>query len=338
MISRVAESCFWLNRYVERVEVLSRLLSVNLAFQLDVAMPDAKRWLPLVVVAGQDEDFAKRTEESRLDDAEVVQEYLTWNGENPASLLFSLRAARENARTIRETISLEMWEVLNDLWIWMGEPAAKRLYRSDRQAFYLQLRNQCLLFHGVASATMLHEDPFEFMRLGTALERAGQSARVLDVKFHTIGPTASAVESPLEAAQWIATLRSCSGAEPFVKRADRILSGRSVADFILFDRTFPRSVLHNLLRAKNFLGLVRPSPTAAVGSKTHALLDAILVELESLDIDDVLARGLHDTLTWLVESTAGVCESVRVEFFDAVIPAARPAAGASQSQSQTQSG
>ena len=238
VISRVAESCFWMNRYVERVEVLSRMLGVNLAFQLDVAMPDAERWRPLVVVAGEEEDFLKRTAASDVDDAEVVQEYLTWSDDNASSLRSSLRFARENARTIRETISLEMWETLNDLWVWFGEPAARRLYRSDRYAFYLKLRNQCLLFHGTAQATMLHEDPFEFMRLGTALERAGQTARILDIKHHGVGPTTAGIETPEEAAQWLATLRYCSGAEPFLKRGEQAVSGAEVAAFLLFEPHF----------------------------------------------------------------------------------------------------
>ena len=130
MISRVAESCFWLNRYVERVEVLARMLGVNFALQLDLELPKAERWRPLVVVCGQEADFLKRTEPDRADDPELVQEYLTWNEDNPSSLWSSLRAARENARTIRETISLEIWETLNDLWVWLGERGARRLTRA----------------------------------------------------------------------------------------------------------------------------------------------------------------------------------------------------------------
>jgi uncharacterized alpha-E superfamily protein len=328
VISRVAESCFWLNRYVERVETHSRMLSVNHAFQLDVAIADAERWRPLVVVTGEEEDFLERTDASKLDDSETVQAYLTWSEDNPSSLHSSLRFARENARTIRETISLEMWEVLNDLWVWMNDRAARRMYRSDRHAFYLRLRNQCLLFHGAAHATMLHEDPFEFMRLGTALERAGQTARVLDIKHHSIGPTDAREESPAEGAQWIATLRYCSGAEPFVKRESQILSGRTVAEFLLFDRSFARSVLHNLIRARNFLGLVRPpGRDSSLGATTDAYLVETLGELEALDIDRVLERGLHEVLTGIVEATARICESVRREFFDPAI--------SHESQSQT---
>jgi uncharacterized alpha-E superfamily protein len=315
VISRVAESCFWLNRYVERVEVMARMLSVNLAFQLDVTLRHADRWRPLVVVGGQQDHFLAQTPAELADDPELAQRYLTWSEDNPASLFSSLRAARESARTIRETISLEMWETLNDLWVWMGERSARRLYDSDRHSFFVRLRNQCLLYHGVAQETMLHEDPFEFMRLGTALERAGQTARILDIKYHSIGETALS-ETPAETAQWLATLRFCSGIEPFLKREDKPLSGLAVAEFLLFDPTFPRSVLHNLERAHNFLGLVRPPPPTRVGARTDALLSGALDQLTGTDIQSVLADGLHEVLTWIVATTAEICEAVHADFFD----------------------
>ncbi len=316
MISRVAESCFWLNRYVERVEVLARMLNVNLTFQLDVALGEAERWRPLVIVTGQEQDFLKCTPPESVDDPETVQRYLTWSEENPSSLYSSLRAARENARTIRETISLEMWETLNDLWVWFSDKSARRLYDKDRHAFYNRLRDQCMLFHGVAHATMLHEDPFEFMRLGTALERAIQTARVLDVKHHSVGPTGEGEESPVEVAQWLATLRFCSGIEPFSKRDDMPLSGRAVADFLLFDRTFPRSVFHNVFRAKVFLNLVRPPQPTPIGARSDAMLVEMLEGLEKTDIDTVMAQGLHEVLTAIVNTTAQVCVTLDQEFFD----------------------
>lgn len=321
MISRVAESCFWLNRHVERVETLARMLDVNLAFQLDVTLPAAERWRPLVVVAGQEKHFLEETAPEALDDPEVVQGYLTFSESNPASILSSLRCARENARTIRETVSLEMWEILNDLWLWMGERAARRLYEKDRHAFYVRLRDQCLLFHGASHNTMLHEDPFQFMRLGTALERAGQTARILDVKYHSVGPTEEGgPEMPYEAAQWLATLRFCSGVEPFFKRSENVLSGLSVARFLLFDRWFPRSVLHNLLRAMNFLSLVRPPRPTRVGERSAHQLAELLDEFEAMGADALVQRGLHEVLTWIVGSTAAVCERVHEDFFDPMLP------------------
>jgi uncharacterized alpha-E superfamily protein len=324
VISRVAESCFWLNRYVERVEVLSRMLGVNMAFQLDVALADAERWRPLVVVTGQEAEFLERTEAGLVDDPERVQEYLTWSEDNPSSLLSSLRSARENARTIRETISLEMWETLNDLWVWLTDRDARRQYQRDRQAFYARLRNQCLLFHGVAQVTMLHEDPFEFMRLGTALERVGQTTRILDVKHHGVGPTKDKHESPIEIAQWLAILRFCSGVEPFLKRNTAAPSGPSVAEFLIFEPAFARSVVHNLDRTANFLRLVCPPGPSPIGKRSQSLLSEMRSEVSSMTIDTVLSRGLHEVLTWIVDTTAQLSEAIHTDFFDSRPEASRP--------------
>lgn len=318
MISRVAESCFWLNRYVERVEVLARMLGVNVAFQLDVELERAQRWRPLVIVTGQEADFLKRTAVEMADDSERVQDYLTWNEENPSSLISSLRAARENARTIRETISLEMWETLNDLWVWLGEREARRMYARDRTAFYLRLRNQCLLFHGIAQATMLHEDAFEFMRLGTAVERVGQAARILDVNHHAVGPPNADEESPTELAQWLATLRFCSGVEPFLKRRTAAPSGAAVAEFVLFERAFARSVVHNLDRTGNFLRLVVPRGETSIGARSRTLLASTRDRFSSMTIESVLEEGLHETLTGVVDFTAELSAMLHDEFFDPV--------------------
>lgn len=329
MISRVAESCFWLNRYVERVETLSRMLDVNLSMQLDVDLP-SDRWLPLVVVTGQGEPYRAGPGGDAPDDAERVQTYLTWNEDNPSSILRSLAGARENARTIRETISLEMWEVVNDLWIWIHGKAARRLWERDRHAFYVHLRDRSLLFHGVAMATMLHEDPFEFSRLGTALERFEQAARVLDVKYESIGPTRPDQESPEEVAQWLATLRFCSGVEPFFKRGDQVLSGRAVAGFLLFDGAFPRSVMHNLQRCRNFLMLVLPPPPSPVGAASLRVVDRALADLHGRSIDDILESGLHETLNGIVATAAELGTEIRRDFFEPEAVLSK----ASQSQSQ----
>jgi uncharacterized alpha-E superfamily protein len=314
MISRVASSCFWLNRYVERVEVGARLQDVNMAFQLDVDLPDADRWRPLVIVSGQEAHYLSVAREE-LDDANVAQGYLTWNPENQSSLASSVNQARENARTIRETISLEMWEVINDLWLWLGSRSSKRLFDDDRHAFFQHVKNQCLLFHGAAEATMLHDEPFRFMRLGTTLERAGQTARLLDVKHHSMGPGDDDVESPSEAAQWLATLRFCSGVEPFFKRELQTFSGRTVAEFLLFDPTFPRAVRYNLERSRNLLRLNRMRGSA-IGNRSIGKLEVMLEELDALRRTPSSIGNLHQLFTGLVNATADVCQLVHEEFFD----------------------
>jgi len=319
MISRVASYCFWMNRYLERVEILARLQDVNMAFQLDVDLPDADRWRPLVIVTGQQEHYQRTVREPERDDANVAQHYLTWNAENPSSIVSSLATARENARTIRETISLEMWETINDLWLWLGSRTAKRLFDEARHTFYRHLKRHCLLFHGVAEATMLHDEPFRFMRLGTTLERAAQTARLLDVKHHSMGPGDDEVESPSEAAQWLATLRYCSGVEPFFKRDVTNFSGRAVAQFLLFDHAFPRSVACNLERSKNLVRLIRMKGSG-IGQRSTARIEGMLDRLRILSETPETLRDLHALFTWIVDSTIEVCSLVSNEFFEPVAP------------------
>lgn len=315
MISRVANSCFWLNRYVERVEVLARLVDVNSTFQLDVEIPDAERWMPLVVVSGQQGHYLSSVEASRRDDADVARDYLVWSTENPSSILSSVGHARENARTIRETISLEMWQTINDVWLWLGGKQARRLFSSDLHEFCQHLQKQCLLFHGIAESTMLHEEPFRFMRLGTTLERVGQTARLLDVKHHSMGPDEGDVESPAEAAQWLATLRYCSGSEPFFKRRVGGFSGHSVAEFLLFDRAFPRSVRCSLERSKNLLGLIRLAGSS-IGERAAACVAAMIGRLDELEGAPEGIADLHALFTWIVDSNAEACGLVHRDFFE----------------------
>ena len=336
MISRVAESCFWLTRYLERIDTWSRLLAVNSSFSLDIPQVTPERWRPLVIVVGQEEDFLERFGEDVIEDAEIVQRYLVWDAENPCSLLSSARAVRENARTTREVISVEMWELVNEFWLWLNGRSARRLYDRDRDAFYARLNSQCLMFHGTCYSTMLHDLPYTFITLGRAVERAGQTARVLDVHHHALHERDG--RSAADAAQWIAILRSCAAYEPFFKRTSSVLGGAAVAEFLLFDRTFPRSVLHNLDRAGVFLQqLSRERPEVLPSASRHAH-ERLRGSLLQMDVEDVLHVGLHETVTMIVDGTADLCSAIQADFFPpigTVRPIGRRVEAAADATSET---
>ncbi len=324
MISRVADCCFWTTRYLERVDTMARLLAVNADFQLDAGVPDTDHWRPLVIVAGAEEDFLERIGADGIEDPERVMEFLTWDRENLVSIYASLRATRENARTIREVLSIEMWEQINDLWLWMNERSARTLYGRDRDAFYDRLSKQCMLFHGIAYSTMLHEEPFVFMKLGRALERVGQTARILDVKHHSLGDTPRDRETTDDAAVWLSILRSCSAAEPFVKRAANALTGPKVLEFLLFEESFPRSVIHNLDRARGLMlrALVQDEKDTERGS--WRLLERFRGELLQMEVEDVLRVGIHEVLTWIVDTQTDLCSAIREDYLEPSMGPSRP--------------
>jgi uncharacterized alpha-E superfamily protein len=315
MICRVAESCFWLTRYVERVATLARLLEVNNSFQLDVHLTQAEVWRPIVIAVGEEEPFLARFGAAAIDDGEAVQEYLTWEREHPSSIFASLRWARENARTIREVMSVEMWETINDTWLWLTGRAARRLYHRERDAFYRHLTQQSMLIHGVCYSTMLHEEPFVFMRLGRAVERVGQTARILDVKHHSLGDDRRE-ETAADAAQWLAILRSCSGLDTFFQRSANVLSGPAVADFLLFDRAFPRAVLYNLDTVRDLLARLRESDPSGLQRPSSQRLERLRGSLLQMNGAIVQELGVHKVLTSIVDDTAALCGAIHSDYLD----------------------
>jgi uncharacterized alpha-E superfamily protein len=358
MISRVAESCFWLFRHIERAESCARLTSVNRLIVLDANVADTERWRPVIVVVGEQERFEQLLGVDRYVDDDDTQEYLTWSEKNPVSIRNNLYWARENARMIREVISREMWETLNTWWQWFNGRAAQKEYRKDRSQFYQRIRSVCAEFQGISHDTMLHEEPLHFMRLGMALERANQTARLMDVTHHRVASNEKAsLESPWQSAQWVSQLKLCAADEPYFKRNRAAPTGGVVAEFLLQDPTFPRSVRHCFERAEEALANIEIAAERRRPTPSLIAVRAMVARLRAQNIISVIQLGLHTELTHVVETTAGVCDQLHHDFFDpstefdielaSRAPAARastpapagtgPGANQSQHQSQSQS-
>jgi uncharacterized alpha-E superfamily protein len=316
MISRVAENCFWLNRYIERAETTSRLVAVNRLGILDTDIHEGLRWKPVVVVSGEQKRFEALLGEAGYNDDAKAEEYLTWNPENPASVYSSFAGARENARTTREVVSREMWETINAAWRWLNSPSALRDYRKDSERFHRRIRSTCAEFQGNCHDTMLHEEPFDFLRFGTLVERASQTARVMDVKHHWLLQTAdSEYESPQESAQWMGLLRLCSAVEPFFKRHTSAPTGPMVMRFILQDTGFPRSVVHSLDRMCDFVSRINIQTKGGAPTATLRLASAMAERLRETNVGALSAQALHVELTRVIETTAQICVQASEDYF-----------------------
>lgn len=303
MISRVADHCFWLGRYLERAESTARVLGVTRNLALDVGLNPRHVWLPVIIVSGEQERFAEAGQ-GRTDDGERVQDYMTWDDQNPSSIVCSLSAARDNARSIREVVSLETWEALNALYLWMGSPRARAEWREDRHAFYRRIRTSMQSLQGIVRGTMLFDDAMHFMLLGNMLERAGQTSRILDVHHHAFQALGS--HEVIETALWLALLRACSGFEPFMKVHRGRVSPAAVARFLVVDPLFPRSVRFSLRAAVSRFERIRPPDQADLpGARSAARLTALAGWVGALEKDFDLA-GLHELLTHVVDETAAI--------------------------------
>ena len=311
MISRVADHCFWFGRYIERAESTARVLAVTRALALDGELSAHQAWGPVVIVSGQDTEFHREHGDQALGDGELVQRYLTWDHDNPVSIVRSVAAARENARSIREVIAQEVWEVINELHLWLRSSAADGDWSGHRHGFYRRVRNSSQLLLGLLRSTMLHDTPLDFIWLGMLLERTGQTARLLDVHHHAL--TRLSTHQVVETALWLSLLRACSGFEPFMKRYQGRVADGTVAAFLILERRFPRSIRYCVRSAYDRLCAIRPPDDRHLpGGRSLEALSALDAWVDALTLEDVSGR-IHDLLTHVVDEVSSVCDKIGSE-------------------------
>jgi uncharacterized alpha-E superfamily protein len=309
MISRVADHCFWTGRYLERAENTARMLEVNQTLLLDFAVPVNQQWKPLLIISGiHDTQWEP--------DGETVQNHLTWEITNPVSIASSIASARENARNIREVISAEAWERINHSYLWMQSAHARKLYQVDRSAFYSRIKRINQLIAGISEGTMSHDEAWDFIQLGKYLERACQTARILDVKYHMLLPTPEHVGTPIDNAHWVAILMSCSGYEPFRKRRPGSDPGLAVADFLIFDSSFPRSVRFCLEKCQQAAHSISGRPVGQPGNEVEHALGSLVGWLNLIRIADCVEAGLHDALTGVIDRIHEIGDAIDRTYFD----------------------
>ncbi len=314
MISRVADHCFWLGRYLERAGHTARVLHVTTTLALDAELSSEQSWAPIIIVFGEREAFGEK-HGAGWGDGEIVQEYMTWDEDNPSSVVRAVSAARENARSIREVVSLEVWEITNELYLYMTGGEGRRDYDDNRWTFYRTVRKLAELAIGFTQSTMLHEAPLDFIWLGVELERAGQTARNLDVHHHAF-TTLPNKHEVVETALWLSLLRACSGFEPFMKRHRGAVTGRVVAAFLLHEPSFPMSVRHAVEEAYQRLASIRPSselqlPGGRALERIEMLSAYLLEESPAMLTED----RVHDIVTRVVDETAAICAELGSEMF-----------------------
>jgi uncharacterized alpha-E superfamily protein len=331
MLSRVAESIYWMSRYVERAENVARFVEVNLQLMLDSPSGQDQQWAPLVATTGDDSDFKKRY---GADTQESVIHFLAFDGENPNSILSCLRAARENARTVREIISSEMWLNLNKFYLMVNDAAASGKGKAQPYEFFSEVKDASHLFNGVTAATMTHGEAWHFgPMLGRMLERADKTSRILDVKYFILLRSVEDVGTPFDDIQWAAVLRSASAFEMYRKRHGRI-SPRKVVDFLLLDREFPRAIQFCLLASQDALHAISGTPRGTFRHKPERLLGQLCSDLSYASVDELIGHGLHEYLDDLQTSMNQVGAGIHETFFALKTP--KPAKRTSKQQGQTQ--
>ena len=311
MLSRVAESIYWMMRYVERAENVARLIDVNLTLTLDLPEESESQWRAVVTTTGDIAAFDATHPRATLD---AVIQFLVFDDANPNSLCSCLRAARENARTVREIISSEAWQQINRFYLMVTDASYHSVVEAATE-FFEEVRLASHLVDGVIDGTMSHGEAWHFARLGRLLERGEQTARLIDTKYFLLLPSPEYVGSALDDIQWSAVLHSASAFEMYRKQWGRVEPHR-VVEFLLLNRQFPRATHYCVIQADESLHHVSGSPVGTFHNAAEQELGRLRGEFAFSDASDIITSGLHEYLNLLQTKFGRVGNGIHDTFFD----------------------
>ena len=313
MLSRTADHLFWMSRYTERAENTARMLDVNYQTTL-LPQSDAVAqvgWQGLLSISELSSTYTEQYGDIRAAD---VMGFMVKDESNPSSIMSCLSAARENARAVRGTLTTEVWETLNTTWLEVKRMVKAGEFEKDPAQFFEWVKFRSHLSRGVTLGTMLMDEALYFMRLGTFLERADNTARLVDVKFHAVQSdfygTANEKDQEYDFYHWSAILRSVSGFEVYRKVYRDVITPERVAELLILRADMPRSLHASLNEVVNNLVRVASNPDG----ETHRRAGKLRAELQYGRIDEILATGLHAYLTQFLDRVNDLGSHISREF------------------------
>jgi uncharacterized alpha-E superfamily protein len=332
MLSRTADHLFWMARYTERAENTARMLDVRVQYSLmpQSAQAEQQGWRSMLGVSELEAQFEAKY--PALTQKDVI-DFMVRDPDNPSSITSCLRASRENARAVRGALTTEVWETENTTWLMLQQHLKKRTFEHDPGRFLEWVKYRSHLSRGVTLGTMLQDEAFNFIRLGTFLERADNTARILDVKFRFGGADAVPAGSQAEFYQLAALLRSVSAFETYRKVYRDAITSTRVAELLILQEKMPRSLAACMAAVVANLKDVRN----AQSHDTERLAVELYAMLQSSPIGAILEEGLHAFLTRFLASVDALGNGISRDFLIPIEPAL-PDEGRTQSQTQTLGG
>ena len=318
MLSRTADHLFWMSRYTERAENTARMLSVSYETSLLPQAAEAARegWEGLLSISELIPAFTAKYDE--ITPANVL-DFMVRDGYNPSSIVSCLRAARENARAVRGALTTEVWETINQTWLELHRQLQGNAFERDPGQFLEWVKYRSHLSRGVTAGTMLQDEAFHFLRMGTFLERADNTARLLDVKFHAVQSNfrgaAAAQDQDYDFYHWSAILLSVSGFETYRKVYRDVITPERVAELLILRADMPRSLHACMKEVLGNLDMLASGQSAE--TQRHA--GRLLAHLKFARIDEILTHGLHAYLTQFLERVNDLGARISRDF---LVPAA----------------
>jgi uncharacterized alpha-E superfamily protein len=322
MLSRVADAIYWASRYVERAENVARFVDVSLNLMLESTAHGERDWAALVHTTGDQEFFEKKY--GQATPANVTQ-FLTFDDEYSSSILTSVSRARENARSVRDIISREMWQELNEFYLMVVQCARPGAQPEDLIDFCARVKRAGIYFEGVTNATLSRGEAFHFAHLGRMLERADKTSRILDVKYFLLTPTQTLAQTQsqkqdgtlgnVDHVGWTTLLNSASALQMY-RQIWHVTTPETVSEFLLLDRNFPRSILRCVRRAQESLHSVSGAPLGSFENESERLLGRLRSELDYAKIEEIMEQGLHQYVDSLQKQINDVGGAVQQQFFE----------------------
>ena len=317
MLSRDADSMYWMARYVERAEHVARLLLIDANLLIDIGelapglLED--QWLSVLTI------LRLKTDDPALaGDAPIsmrVTRYMTFDQSNPSSLISCVSRARENARAIRENISAEMWETLNSLyWSILADEAHSR-FEDSPDAFYRGIMNSSMLFQGLTDQTLAHDQRWYFTQVAKYLERIDVTCRVIETKFNILRKVQTVLETALRNIHWMAVLRSCCSIEAFRRTHVSEMDPLRVAGFLILERSFPRSIKFSVARALESVAAIHAGIDPSAVDPAERVLGRLDAQLEYAEMSEILNQGLPAYLQQIQRSVEEAALAVQRSYF-----------------------
>ena len=300
-----------MSRYVERAENVARFIAVNQNLVLDTPVELKEQWKPMVKTSGDIDLFEKRYDSFSK---ENVIYFLTFDTDNPNSIISCLIKARENSRSVREIISSETWIQINSFYNFVNNGNAQAFALDDPSEFYTSIITNSQSFIGITNSTMSHNEGWHFSRLGRFVERADKTSRILDVKYYILLPSVKDVGTPIDFISWAALLKSAAGYEMYRKKYRRIYPDK-VAEFLILDSDFPRSIQYCINTALESINSITGSPSDKYSNDAEMLLGRLSSDLNYTNIEEIIDTGLHEYLDNFQQKLNNVGEKIYKTYF-----------------------
>lgn len=309
MLGKTAGGLFWMYRYLERAENMARMIDTGQRIALTRASASDDEWVSVLKSAGVHSGYSEKHDELRRD---LVVDWLLRDKDNPSSILSCISAARSNARLVRTALTHEVWESMNGAYIRACDLLARRVSDRDLPNALSTMRQHTALVRGATIGTMLRNDIYDFARIGTFVERADNTARILDVKYYVLLPTASSVGSRLDNSQWETILRSVSAEGGYRLSFGQKIRPANIAHFLILDRRMPRSLSFCASKLQDNLRYLETD--YGVKSKALEKADTLCQRFESHSVEAIFEYGLHEYIEDVLASLGALSRQVEIDF------------------------